>query len=112
MIAKFLFADLTINDLCVLVPRHWFEALAASVTQLFKHFTPTADLDAILMEFREYQSLPDPQLPAYKSLDDFWDSVGDLPKPAGEFGEKRFGNLTGFCTFCHILQLILSASSV
>ncbi|CAI8049534.1 hypothetical protein GBAR_LOCUS27270 [Geodia barretti] len=30
------------------------------------------------MEFREYQSLPDP---ACKSLDDFWASVGDLPKP-------------------------------
>ena len=42
------------------------------------------------MEFREYQSLPDP---ACKSLDDFWASVGDLPKPAGEVGENH---LTGF----------------
>ena len=97
MIAKFPFADLTINDLSVLDPRYRFEASAASVTRLFRRFTPTADLDAILMEFREYQSLPDPQLPAYKSLDDFWTSVGDLPKPAGEIGEKRFGHLTGFC---------------
>ena len=46
------------------------------------------------MEFREYQSLPDP---ACKSLDDFWASVGDLPKPAGEIGERRFSHLTGFC---------------
>ena len=56
------------------------------------------------MEFREYQSLPDPQLPAYKSLDDFWASVGDLPKPAGEFGEKRFGNLIGFCKTLLVLH--------
>ena len=59
------------DELSVLDPRHRFEASAASITRLFKCFTPTADLDAILMEFREYQSLPDPQLPAYKSLDDF-----------------------------------------
>ena len=97
MIAKFPFADLTINNLSVLDPRHRFEASAASITRLFKRFTPTADLYTILMEFREYQSLPDPQLPAYKSLDDFWASVGDLPKPAGDIGEKRFGHLTGFC---------------
>ena len=44
MIAKFPFADLTINDLSVLDPRHRFEASAASVTRLFKRFTPTADL--------------------------------------------------------------------
>ena len=44
-----------------------------------------------------YQSLPDPHLPAYKSLDDFLAFVRDLPKPAGEIGEKRFGNLIGFC---------------
>ena len=49
------------------------------------------------MESHEYQSLPYPQLPAYKSLDYFWASVGDLPKPAGEIGKKRFGHLTGFC---------------
>ena len=103
MIAKFPFADLTINDLSVLDPRHRFEASAASVTWLFKCFTPTADLDAILMEFREYQSLPDPQLPAYKSLDDFWASVRDLPKPASEIGKKRFGNLTVFCKTLLIL---------
>ena len=59
-------ADLIINDLSMLDPRYRFEASAASVTRLFWRFTPTADLDAILMEFREYQSLPDPQLPACK----------------------------------------------
>ena len=36
MIAKFPFADKTINDLCVLDPRHRYETSAASVTRLFK----------------------------------------------------------------------------
>ncbi|CAI8033253.1 hypothetical protein GBAR_LOCUS18758 [Geodia barretti] len=38
------------------------------------------------MEFREYQSLSDP---ACKSLDGFWASVGDLPKPAGEIADPE-----------------------
>lgn len=49
------------------------------------------------MEFREYQSLPNPQLPLYKSLHELWASVGDHPQPGSEIGEKRFGNLAAFC---------------
>lgn len=49
------------------------------------------------MEFCNYQSLPNPQLPSYSTLDEFWASVGDLPRPGGEITEKRFGNLAAFC---------------
>ena len=67
IIAKFPFGDLTIKDLSLLDPRHRFETSTATETRLFERFLPTADLDAILMEFREYQSLPNPQLPSYKT---------------------------------------------
>ena len=103
IVAKFPFADLTINDLGILDPRYHFKASSSLVIRLFRRFTPTANLDSILIEFREYQSLPDPQLPVYESLDDFWASVGNLPKPAGVIGEKRFGHLTSFCKILLVL---------
>ena len=103
IIAKFPFDDSTIKDLCLLDPHHRFDTSAASVARLYRRFLPSADLDAILMEFREYQSLPNPQLPLYKSLEEFWASLGDLPQPGSEIGEKRFGNLAAFCKTLLIL---------
>ena len=49
----------TINDLSLLDPRF-------RQHQLHDSFTPTADLHAILMEFREYHSLPDPAPASYQ----------------------------------------------
>ena len=97
IIATFPFADSTIKDLCLLDPGRRFESNAASVTRLHTRFLPLADFDAILREFREYQSLPNPQLPLHTTLDEFWASIGDLPQPEGEVGEKRFGHLASFC---------------
>lgn len=97
IITKFPSTDTVFKDLCILDPGHRFETSAACVTCLHRRFLPSADLDALLMEFREYQSLPNPQLPLYTTLDEFWASFGDLPQPGSEIGEKRFGSLAAFC---------------
>lgn len=75
---------------CLLDPQHRFEASTASVTRLSKQFNPAADLDAILMEFRDYQSLPEDQMPTYTSLEEFWACMGEQRQPGGEICEKRF----------------------
>ena len=70
------------------------------MTRLLKRFnySSTYDIDAVLMEFREFKSVPDSQLPeCNNSLEVFWASVGSLPLPAGDVGTKRFGNLARFC---------------
>ena len=64
--AKFPFTDQTISDLSMLDPCHCFHVTAAYITRLFKCFnkhSSTDDLDALLMELREYKLLPDSQLP-------------------------------------------------
>ena len=71
IIAKFPFGDQMIQDLSLLDPRHRFEASTALVTRLCKRFSPAADLDAVLLEFRDYQPLPECQMPTYTSLEEF-----------------------------------------
>ena len=100
MIAKFPFTDLTVSDLSILNPCHRFQVTATSLTRLLKRFNnnSTCDIDAVLMEFREYKSLPESQLPVCNdSLEQFWTSMGEIPLPAGEATAKRFGNLAKFC---------------
>ena len=101
MIAKFPFTDLTVSDLCILDPRHRVHVTATSLTRLLKRFNShsdsTCDVDAVLMEFREYKSLPDSQLTPCISLEEFWKSMGELPLPGGEATAIRFGNLATFC---------------
>ena len=89
------------GDLNILDPRQRYQVTAASVIKLLKRFNNNSnyDVDAILMEFREYKSLPDSQLPIIASkyaLEGFWSAMGELPLIAGE-GGKRFGHLAGFC---------------
>ena len=60
------------------------QVTAASVIRLLKQFNNNSiyDVDAILMEFREYKSLPDSQLPIIASkyaLEGFWSAIGELP---------------------------------
>ena len=54
-----------------------------------------------MMEFREYKSLPDSQLPqpvTHKSaLEEFWTLMGELPLLARESNVKRFDHLAAFC---------------
>ena len=57
MIAKFPITDLTISDLSILNPRHRFHVTATSLTRLLKRFSKNFtcdDVDAVLMEFCEY----------------------------------------------------------
>ena len=63
MILKFPFTDITISDL------KRYQVTAASVIRLLKRFNNNSiyDVDAILMEFRKYKSLPDSQLPIIAS---------------------------------------------
>ena len=56
-----------------------------------------------LMELREYQSLPDSQLPVYNSLDVFWAHMVEVPKAAGDVDAKRFGHLAKFCKILLVL---------
>ena len=52
------------------------------------------------MELRDYQSLPEAQLPpqpSQESLESFWVSMGVMPQPGGEIGDKRFPTLTQLC---------------
>ena len=98
IIGKFPFADPTINILAcsihttVLVPR---QLLSPGCSSAFTSSAPH-DMDTILMELHEYRSLPDGQLPVYKTLDEFWTRMGELPQPAGDVDAKRFGNLAEF----------------
>ena len=80
----------TINDLSLLDPRF-------RQHQLHDSFTPTADLHAILMEFREYHSLPDPAPASYQHANLFVPLLEIYSSHAGEIGENRFSHLTGFC---------------
>ena len=72
------------GDLKILDPRQRYQVTAASVIKLLKRFNNNSnyDVDAILMEFREYKSLPDSQLPIIASkyaLEGFWSAMGELP---------------------------------
>ena len=42
-------------------------------------------------------------LPSYESLEHFWSCIGQIPLPAGEVREKRFGNLANFCKLLLVL---------
>ena len=66
--------------------------------QFVRKYNSTCDIDAVLMEFREYKSLPESQLPVCNdSLEQFWTSMGEILLPTGEATAKRFGNLAKFC---------------
>lgn len=56
-----------------------------------------------MKELREYQSVPDSQLPEYTSLEEFWAIMGELPHPARESDAKHFGHLAGFCKVLLVL---------
>ena len=106
MLAKFPFTDFTVSDVSILNPRHRFHATAISLTRLLKRFNnnSTCDIDAVLMEFREYKSLLESHLPACNdSLEQFWNSMGKIPLPAGEVTAKRFGNQAKFCKILLVL---------
>ena len=106
MLAKFPLTGLTISDLSILNPCHRFHVTAISLTRLLQRFNnnSTCDIDAVLMEFREYKSLPESQLPACNdSLEHFWNSMGEIPLPAGEATAKRFDNLAKFCKILLVL---------
>ena len=100
ILAKFPFTDITFKDLSLLDPQYRFEASSASLDRLVKRFQPSADVDSLLMELRDYQSLPEAQLPpqpSRESLEIFWASMGALPKPGGGIGDIRFPTLTQLC---------------
>ena len=78
-----------------------YQVSAASVIRLLKQFNNNSiyDVDAILMKFCEYKSLPDSQLPIIASknaLEGFWSAMGELSLLAGE-GGKQSSHLAGFC---------------
>lgn len=103
MISKFPFTDITINDLRILDPEQHLQVSVTSVTRLLKRFNNNSiyDVDAVTMEFREYKSLPDSQLPQpvtrKSALEEFWTLMGELPLLARESNAKRFDHLAGFC---------------
>ena len=69
------------------------------VIRLLKRFNKTCsaeEMDTVLKEWQEFKSLPDDNLPTCVSLEHFWFCIGQIPLPAGEVGEKRFGNLANF----------------
>ena len=93
----------TIGALSMLDPHKRHQVSSASVTRLLNRFykqCSTDEVDAVLEEWHEYQSLPDNQLPEYTTLEDFWASMAALPQPAGEVGSKRFGDLANFVSCC------------
>lgn len=106
IIAKFPFTDKTIGALSLLDPCNRHKVSSVSVTMLLSRFckqSSTDEVDTVLKEWHEYQSLPSNQLPEFKSLEEFWASMGRLPLPAGEVGTKRFGNLANFCKLLLVL---------
>ena len=100
IVSKFLFTDRIVSDLGMLNPQNRYSVTSSSVTRLLNCFykqCSTDVMDELLKEWHEYQSLPDNQLPKYRSLEDFWASMGQLPLPGGESGVNRFGNLSNLC---------------
>ena len=108
MISKFPFTDITISDLRILDPEQRLQISVTSVTRLLKQFNNNSiyDVDAVLMEFHEYKSVPDSQLPiTHKSmLEEFWALMGELPLLVGDTNAKWFGHLSGFCKNLLILR--------
>ena len=77
------FTDLTVSDLSILNPRHRFHVTAtSSLTRLLKRFNTNSncDVDAVVMEFREYRSLADSQLPACNDSGPPWGIFRSLPE--------------------------------
>ena len=106
IVSKFPFTDRIVSDLGMLNPQNCYSVTSASVTRLLNRFykqCSTDVLDELLKEWHEYQSLLDNQLPKYRSLEDFWASMGQLPLPGGESGVKRFGNLSNLCKLLLVL---------
>ena len=104
---KFPFTDITFKDLSLLDTWYCFEASSASLDRLVRRFQPSADVDSLLMELRDYQSLPEAQLPpqpSQESLESFWVSMGAMPQPGGEIGDKRFPTLTQLCKTLLVLS--------
>ena len=56
-----------------------------------------------------YKLLPDDHLPESESLEHFWSCIGQVPMPAGEVGDKRFGNLANFCKLLPVMPPHLTA---
>ena len=106
IIDKFPFSDNVIRDLGMLDPRNRHQISSAVVLRLLKRFNKQCsieEMDTILKEWQEYKSLPDDQLPRCESLEYFWSHMGQLPMPAGEVGDKRFGNLANFSNLLLVL---------
>ena len=78
-----------------------------SVTRLLKRFNYNSiyDADAVVMEFREYKSLPDSHLPMThkNALEQFWALMAEKPRIVGESNVKQFGHLVSFCKTLLIL---------
>ena len=50
------------------------------------------------MELRDYQSVPEAQLPPSEgSLESFWASMGAITQPGGEIGDKCFPTPMQLC---------------
>ena len=76
------------------------------VIRLLKRFNKTCyieEMDTVLKEWQEFKSLPDDNLCTCASLEHFWSCIGQVPLPAGEVGEKRFGNSANFCKLLLVL---------
>lgn len=61
------------------------------------------EMDTVLKEWQEFKSLPADSLPRCESLEHLSSCIGKIPLPAGEVGEKRFGNLANFCKLLLVL---------
>ena len=71
---KFPFTDRVISDLGILNPVNRYRVSSASITWLLNRFCKqcsTDEMDTILKQWHEYQSLPDDQLPKYSSFEEF-----------------------------------------
>ena len=106
IIRKFPFTDRVISDLGILNPQKLYRVSSASITRLLNRFCKqcsTDEMDTILKQWHEYQSLPDDQLPKYSSLEEFRASMGQLPLGGGDEDAKHFGDLANMCKLLLIL---------
>ncbi len=85
ILEKFPFSDNTIKQLAFLDPKNRDKTMISGLISLARRFTSfTADeIDELVMEFRDYRSMPEEDLPSLESsedayLDHFWAAVGDI----------------------------------
>lgn len=108
LLAKFPLTDTTIRNLAFLNLKCRSSVPSSAILQLCKKFLPQAsadDIDTILEEFRDFETLPDEQVPAVqdsKCPTKFWTALSKMSSVHDQ-SELCFANLSKLAKVCLVL---------